>query len=351
MQGRHVASDDDRGELADGQLSSRQIGSIAPGLVLDSGAEDDKHPDYHRGPRGPPVQRRLCELVDSSVAAGLKAHFDLAEASLDVARLEDLACKGTAHGWLWALSPHQGPVIEDDQEFVEAVRVRLGAGGPPDGGLCGHCGRSQLDRPGGHASCCAIGEANKGHDAIRDVVFEFASVADPATEWEPEDLVPSRPRARPTDVLTPAAIPGRVAALDIGVTSPASAPGGDAAEAMFSRKVAERESQRAELEAQNIIYRPMVWTSFGRPYSATTPVLTSLAKRVARKRGRTSTRAILRQIHQAIGVCIARRAARMSLACWPRAGHTDFDRHVAERIAANFDGDISRGLGGSEMWF
>ena len=123
------------------------------------------------------------------------------------------------HNWLWALSPHHGPIIEEEREFVEAVRVHLGAGGPPDEALCGCCGKVQLDASGGHASCCSLGEATNGHNAFRDSLFAFASEADPATEWEPEDLIPSRPRACPADVLTPAAIPGRVAALDAGVCS------------------------------------------------------------------------------------------------------------------------------------
>ena len=197
-------------------------------------------------------------------------------------------------------------------------------------------------------SCCALGEANNGHNAVRDCLYDFACTADPATEWEPEDLVPSRPRARPADVLTPAAIAGRVAALDIGITSPASAPGADAAEAMFVRKTGERESQRSELEAQNIVYRPVVWTCFGRPHAAAEAVVLAIAKRIARKRGRTSVKAVVRQMQLAFSVCIARRAARMSLACWPRGPQAD-EAAVAETIAAHFDSDVA--TGSREMFF
>ena len=72
---------------------------------------------------------------------------------------------------------------------MEAVRVRLGAGDLPDVGLCGYCGRRQLDTSGAHASCCAVGEATKGHNAIRDTIFAYAVEADPGTDWAPEDLV------------------------------------------------------------------------------------------------------------------------------------------------------------------
>eukprot|EP00973_Karenia_brevis_P088387 12256310-Karenia_brevis.AAC.1 len=216
-------------------------------------------------------------------------------------RLDDLAefSHGNS-GWLWALSPHHGPVIEEDLEFVEAVRVRIGAGGPPDVAVCGCCGKHQLDTSGRHASCCALAEATRGHNAVRDVLFAYASEADPSTEWEPEDLVPSRPRARPADVLTPAAIPGRVAALDVGITSPAASSGEDATDAMYRRKVQEREGQRAELEAQNIVYRPLVWTCFGRPHSAAVDVIRAIAKRVARKRGGAKLSSVIRKMHAAI---------------------------------------------------
>ena len=179
---------------------------------------------------------------------------------------------------MWALSPHQGPIIEDEREFLEAVRVRLGAGGPSDIAMCGYCSKQQLDIPGSHASCCAVGEATKGHNAIRDTIFGYAVEADPSADWEPEGLVPSQPRARPADVLTTAAIPGRVAALDVGVTSPAATNEADAADAMFRRKREEREGIRAELDSQNIEYQPMVWTHFGRPHPAAATVISDIAK-------------------------------------------------------------------------
>ena len=130
------------------------------------------------------------------------------------------------------------------------------------------------------------------------------------------ELVSSRPRARSADVLTPAAIPGRVAALDIGITSLAAANGLDATEMMFRWKVEKRTDQHAELEAQNTEYRPLVWTCFGRPHHAVSNVLDCIAKRVARRKG-CNAASVLRKLQCGISVCLARRAARMSLACWP----------------------------------
>lgn len=337
VRGRAGPVEDNDAETAD--LSARHAGTAAAGLVLDAGAEDGEHPDFRGSVGGPPAQRSLSALVDRCVLAGLVEHFRNAGATVDADRLDDLAARGTSHSLLWALSPHQGPVIEEDAEFAEAVRVRLGSGGPPDVGVCGYCERHQLDSAGGHASCCAVGEATLGHNAVRDVVFAYAAEADPSADREVADLAPSHPRARPADVLTTAAIAGRVAALDVGVTSPAAAAGADAADAMFARKVAEREPIRAELEASNIEYRPIVWTCFGRPHAAAAAAVRAIARRVARKRGGAPPVVIERKITGAIAVCLARRAGRMSLACWPRSMREGASAGVA-RAFAHFDADV-----------
>ena len=339
LHGGVAASSSNSAPSLDFEDSRRSSGSMATGFLLDAGAEDDEHPDYHVGPRGPPVQRALCKLVDESAQAGLRKHFADVDALPDVHRLDDLSNPATCHGWLWSLAPQHGPIIENEREFTEAVRVRLGCGGPPDCAICGCCGRAQLDAAGSHASWCSLGEATAGHNAVRDVLFEFASSADPATEWEPEDLIPSRPRARPADVLTPAAIPGRVAALDVGVTSSAVSDVEDATEAMFARKVSEREPFRSELEAQNIVYRPCVWTCFGRPHSAAVSMTLSIARKIARRRG-CSVKSIWRSMLNAIGVCLARRLARMSLACWPKPLHCDPASAAATALGNHWEFDV-----------
>ena len=82
--------------------------------------------------------------------------------------------------------------------------------------------------------------------------------------------------------------------------------------------MSERQATLPELAAQNIVHRPLVWTSFGRPHKAAQEALANIAKRVARKRGCHCT-TVMKKMQAAISVCIARRAARMSLACWPQA--------------------------------
>ena len=45
--------------------------------------------------------------------------------------------------------------------------------------MCSVCGEQSLDRAGRHASCCAPGESTRGHNAVRDVLLQFALHADP----------------------------------------------------------------------------------------------------------------------------------------------------------------------------
>jgi len=243
-------------------------------------------------------------------------YFEAAESHLDLARINDLSHKESDHCWFWGVCSHHGQIIEDHEEYVEAVRIRLGAGGPIDGGICSNCGERSLDRGGGHATCCAIGESTRGHNALRDTVFTFAKIADPSAELEPENLIPSRPRDRPADVLT-AAVPGCVAALDIGVASPAAAAAGDdAAEAMWRRKVNEREDVRPELEQAGIQYRPFVFTAYGRPHPAASEAIKHIIKLAARRKG-FAAKALERQFRSNISTVLARRLARMSLSTWP----------------------------------
>ena len=83
-------------------------------------------------------------------------------------------------------------------------------------------------------------------------------------------------------MLTSAAIPGCVAALDIGVVAPAAFPDSDATVRMYQRKMDERTLQLAELEAQGIKYRLMIWTCYGRPHADAISAMLRISKRAAR---------------------------------------------------------------------
>jgi hypothetical protein len=168
---------------------------------------------------------------------------------------------------------------------------------------------------------------------VRNIVHEFSLIADASAEREPLGLVPELPTLRPADILTSAALDGCTAALDVGITaSGASETDADPAETMHNKKARERMPIQATLAAQNIRYVPIVWTSYGRPHEAAKAALQRIARQVARRRGDGCAQAVQRQMRRAIGTELARRVARMSLACWPttspQVGASDADSDV-----------------------
>ena len=83
-------------------------------------------------------------------------------------------------------------------------------------------------------------------------------VQPPAAEAETAGLGPGVPSLRPADVLTSAAFPGRLAALDIGITSPDSSLAGiDCCDSMHRRKLGVYRPYFARMEAK---YQPLVWS-------------------------------------------------------------------------------------------
>ena len=157
-----------------------------------------------------------------------------------------------------------------------------------------------------------------GINAVRDEIFAMAKAVDGSAETEPMGLIPSHPALRPADILTSASgLTGRLAALDVGIISPAaSGAGADCTEAMRLRKCRRIEPYADELEAQDVTYRPITFSCFGRPHADSWKVVQSLAKRTARRRG-TEPHVEARGMMSRITHEIWRRAARMVLQCWP----------------------------------
>ena len=154
---------------------------------------------------------------------------------------------------------------------------------------------------------------------MRDAVLVLAHLADPTAAVESIGLIPSAPALRPADILTSAALPGRMAALDIGVTNPdAAGAGDDCCDAMYNKKRADYAAYLPELEVRvGIAYRPMVWSASGRTHPEAEAMLRSMATLAARRRGLLDHRLILRRVRAAIGVALVRRAVRMASACTP----------------------------------
>ena len=226
------------------------------------------------------LQKRLNAMVDKALATGLIAAFRACERWPDERRMRELTDPETDHSWLWAADSRKGAALAAD-EFVDAVRLRLGAAGATETVVCGLCGDS-LEPNGAHCLLCAKGPSTRGHNRVGDEVHTLALAADPAAELEPEGLIASRPGLRPADVLTSAAS-SRLAALDVGIVSPdAIGAGDDCVAAMAERKRGKYAAQAGELDRVGVDYVPLVRKADGRPHDWTVAVLRAMAQRAAR---------------------------------------------------------------------
>ena len=127
------------------------------------------------------LQAKLTTPVDDCVAEWLVQWVRWGQRWEEARRLQEVSDPGCSHDWLWGLDPHKGPVLSH-QEYVTAVRLRLGAAGPDEPVRCGNCGEAMLSTSASHALCCAKGPSTRGHYAVRDRVHAFACSADPSAE-------------------------------------------------------------------------------------------------------------------------------------------------------------------------
>ena len=178
-----------------------------------------------------------------------------------------------------------------------------------------------LTTTGEHASKCSTGEATRGHNRGTETIFNYAVIVDPEAQMEPRELVPTQDRLRPAEILSAAAC--RLTAADLGITSPSVAESAEQAkDDMVARKLAERAGIEDVLHREGILYNPMVASHFGSLHGDFDDWIKKLAKAVGRKRGWAS-RAVERQIRARLGACLARRAARMSLATFGQSTGED----------------------------
>ena len=274
------------------------------GLILPAGQED---PEFAPGF----LQSTLAALQDREACVVLLEELRGAGHLDRYRHLLELRDASVNHDWLWKLSPAHGPVVHPSERQA-AVRIRLGASLAPAGSACVQCGAELGACTATHGLLCSRAEATRGHYAVRDVVLELAHLADPSAQAETLGLIPSHPGLRPADILTSAAIPGRLTALDVVVCSPdAIGAADDCCAAACTRKHASYARYSGELQA---VYQPLAWSAFGREHLDTTRVLETLAMAAARRRGLQDHRLLLRRTQGAIGVALAVRAVRMAQA-------------------------------------
>ena len=83
---------------------------------------------------------------------------------------------------------------------------------------CAACNSGILDTGAAHASCCALGEATLGHNAVSSLIHAAAQQCDHTSEMEVPGLIPGTD-LRPADVLT-LALGNAYTALDVSICSP-----------------------------------------------------------------------------------------------------------------------------------
>ena len=260
-------------------------------------------------------QRGISHIVDEHCMDALTERFQSNSQPQHVARLRDIRHPNQCHDWLWALGARKQAALPAE-EFVVAVRLRLGASVIDDVTTCSYCHDHLIDSSGLCALQCAGSCATRGHTAVKDAVMELAVQADPAAEAEPAGLVAHRPGLRPADVLCAGSSRGQLCALDVGVTMPLPADGDtDAAQRYKDLKLRKYRNYADAMRAQGITYTPIIWTSWGRAHDDVIQHLRSLAARAARRRGLVSHKDILREAQFNIALELQARAARMVLAC------------------------------------
>ena len=258
----------------------------ARGITPDDGDGDHEHPHTRKRTK---IQGVITAYIDSGVREGLLQMHESEGSWAARMRLAALGDSSVDHTWLWRLNPRHGSTLEAD-EYVDSVRFRLGCAGPAEPTTCAACNSGILDTGAAHASCCALGEATRGHNAVSSLIHAAAQQCDHTSEMEVPGLIPGTD-LRPADVLT-SALGNAYTALDVSICSPhASEAGVDCTQ---SRVQAKLEHYGPHLAA---LLRPIVWSAYGRP----TPrhvwtVLRSLSKSIARKRNIASAGCRLSQI-------------------------------------------------------
>ena len=132
-------------------------------------------------------------------------------------------------------------------------------------------------------------------------------------------LIASAPGLRPADVLTAALGGSQLSALNVGVACPdAQCAGEDCTESMRRTKVSKYAQFFGEFNELHILYRPLIWSCYGREHSDTSAALIALARRAARRRGYAHHKPLLARARAAVGLALARRCANMVLSCQAR---------------------------------
>ena len=215
------------------------------------------------------------------------------------------------------LNPRHGSTLEAD-EYVDSVRFRLGCAGPVEPITCAACNSGILDTGAAHASCCALGEATRGHNAVSSLLHAAAQQCDHTSEMEVPGLIPGTD-LRPADILT-SALGNAYTALDVSICSPhASEAGVDCTQSRVQAKLQHYGPHLATLLRQNISFSPVVWSAYGRPHPTPTrwPFCALSANPLRANATLLRLRLSFTDCTPVLLLRFWRRSARQVRACWP----------------------------------
>ena len=164
------------------------------------------------------TQRELSLAIDKHTLHLAKMQAERSEDRRETVRLAALSLPH-AGTWLSAVpNPALGMHLSS-QEFVLAMRYRLGLPIYREGTPCWKCG-TPMDVYGDHAHHCGWGvERTERHNAVRDVFYRAAEGAGLSPRKEVRRLLPTGEK-RPGDVLLPGYPAGTTTAYDFTLTSP-----------------------------------------------------------------------------------------------------------------------------------
>ena len=91
-------------------------------MVPDDEDEDNAHPEHTAGSNSLHIQKIFVRYFDDRKVSELKSGFK---------RIEELSHPDQDHSWLWMLCKNKGPTLSE-QDYVEALRIRLGIAGPAE---------------------------------------------------------------------------------------------------------------------------------------------------------------------------------------------------------------------------
>ena len=176
--------------LSGSEPAMRDQPSSAPrharGITPDDGDGDEEHTHTRKRTK---IQGIITAYIDSGVREGLLQMHEGEGSWAARTRLAELGDPNVDHTWLWRLNPRHGSTLDAD-EYVDSVRFRLGCAGPAEPITCAACNSGILDTGAAHASCCALGEATRGHNAVSSLIHAAAQQCDHTFEMEVPGLIP-----------------------------------------------------------------------------------------------------------------------------------------------------------------